>query len=52
MESDAGVISTVFSKARAIREDEPTEVTSVKDVLEVPGRVCSSKSDKRSEGIG
>ena len=49
MEGDAGVTSTVFSTAKVNREDERAEVTSVKDVFEVPGRVCRSESDKESE---
>ena len=39
MESDAGTTSAVFSTAKVKREDERAEVTSVKDVFEVPGRV-------------
>lgn len=39
MESDAGMSSTAFSTAKVNGEDERAEVTAVKDVFEVPGRV-------------
>ena len=41
MESDAGITSTVFSSAKVDGEDERAEVTSVKDVFEIPGRVTT-----------
>ena len=40
MKSDAGISSTVFSTAKLNRGDERAEITSVKNVFEVPRRVA------------